>query len=88
MDYFEAQELFNNMYPDKKITYEFDEKCQRFHELVYTDGIPNPVHHIENNKVKVSVEEMDPMYIPIAPHRECCTWSHIKALINSMKDPS
>jgi hypothetical protein len=87
MDFLQAQEFLAKAYPDKKIIYEFDEKCHRFHELVYTDGVPNPVHHVENNRVKVTVEGLEPMYVPIAPHRECYTWEAIKALILSKPDP-
>ncbi len=83
MNFFEAQDMFKKMYPGKEIKFEFDEKCHRFHELIYTDGVPNPVHHIESNKVKVSVEGMQPIYSPIQPHRECVTWEHMKKLINS-----
>lgn len=82
MDFLEAQDVFNKMYPLKKITFDFDEKCHRNYELVFTDGIPNPIHHIANNKVKVTVEGMDPIYVPILPHREVATWDHMTNLIN------
>lgn len=87
MDYYQAKDFFKQMYPGKTITFEFDEKCHRFHQLVYTDGIPNPIHHIENNQIKVTVEGMDPIYVPIQPHRECAPWDHMKKLINSKPDP-
>lgn len=87
MNFFQAQDFFSQMYPGKKIIYEFDEKCHRFHELVYTDGIPNPVHHVENHKVKVTVEGMTPIYVPIMPHRECYTWAAIKEIIMKKPDP-
>lgn len=83
MNYFQAQDFFKNMYAGKEIKFEFDDKCHRFHELVYTDGKPNDVHHIENHHVKMTVEGIDPVYIPILPHRECKTWDEIKAIINS-----
>lgn len=83
MDFFSAQDFFQKLYPGKDIKYEFDEKCHRKHELIYTDGIPNPVHHVENDKVKVTVEGSDPIYVPIAPHRECYEWEAIKKIINS-----
>ena len=83
MNYYQVQDMFKSMYPGKTITYEFDEKCHRIHELIYTDGKPNPHHHIENQKVRVNVEGMDPIYVPIIPHRETCTWEHIKKIINS-----
>lgn len=88
MDFFQAQDLFNKMHPGKKVSFEFDEKCQRVHELIYTDGIPNHIHHIENNKVKVTVEGQEPVYISILPHRECATWDYMKKLINSKQDPT
>lgn len=87
MDFIQAQEFFKNMFPGKNIKYEFDEKCHRFHELIYTDGIPNEVHHIENDKVKITVEGMDSQYVPIKPHRECCSWELMKKMINSKMDP-
>lgn len=83
MNFFEAQDLFRQIYPDKQITFEFDEKCQRVNEIIYTDGVPNEFHHIENNKVKVNVQGMDPVYVSIAPHREICTWQYLRDLIAS-----
>ncbi len=88
MDLFQAKDFFKQLHPEKNISYEFDEKCHRIHELIYTDGEPNPVHHIENNKVKVTVEGQPSVYVSIMPHRECATWDHMKKLINSKKDPS
>ena len=82
MDFFEAQELFQNMNPGKQVSFEFDEKCHRIHELVYTDGVPNPVHHVENNKVKVTIEGQPSFYVPISPHRECYEWEKIKEIIS------
>lgn len=86
MDYFQAQDLFKKMYPDKKIDFEFDENCHRFNELVMTNGNPNLYHHIENNQVKVTVEGQDPIYVPIMPHRETCTWAHIQNIITNKDD--
>lgn len=83
MDFFQAQDFFKQMYPEKKISFEFDEKCQRVHELIYTDGKPNPFHHVENNKVKVTVEGQAPVYVAIMPHREVFTWEYMKQMINS-----
>lgn len=81
MNIFEVQDLFRNMYPEKKVSFEFDEKCHRYHELVYTDGKPNPVHHVDNNKVKVTVEGMEPKYVDIDSHRENYTWDAMKDLL-------
>ena len=88
MNFYEAQEFFAKLYPGKKISYEFDDKCHRFYELVFTDGVPNPVHHIENRQVKVTVEGMDPLYVPIMPHRECADWDYMKNLINRKQNPT
>lgn len=86
MDFFEAQDFFKKMYPNKKISFEFDEKCHHIHELVYTDGLPNVVHHIENNKVKINIEGMPSQYINIKPHRLNYVWSDMKNMINSKND--
>lgn len=83
MNYYEAQEFFKKANPNKKIDFELDEKCHRVHEIIYTDGFPNPVHHIESNQLKVTVEGSDPVYVPIAPHREACTWEHMQGLLSS-----
>jgi len=88
VDFIQLQEFFKSMHPGKNITYEFDEKCHRFHELVYTDGVPNKVHHVENNKVKVTIEGQSPVYVPIMPHRENYTWDALKKIINKKTDPS
>jgi len=83
MDFFQAQDFFNQMYPGKEIKYEFDEKCHRVHELIYTDGKPNQYHQVENNKVKVTVEGQEAVYVSIMPHRETFSWDAIKNVINS-----
>lgn len=85
MNFFQAQDLFKQMHPGKEIKFEFDEKCHRIHELVYTDGVPNPIHHVENNKVKVTVEGMDSIYVPIISHREVYKWEDIKNIILNKK---
>lgn len=87
MNIYECMETFKSMYPGKNILFEFDNKCHRTHEIVYENGVPNPLHHIENNKVRVTVEDMDPIYVPIQAHRETCTWSQMKTMINSCPSP-
>jgi hypothetical protein len=86
MNFFKLKEFFKQLHPGKQIFYEFDEKCHRTHELIYTDGIPNEMHHIENNRVKVTVDGQDPIYMDIIPHRECVTWEYMKTLINNKPD--
>lgn len=82
MNFFQLQDFLNKLHPEKNISFEFDEKCHRIYELVYTDGQPNPVHHIENDRVKVTIEGQKPTYMQIQPHRQCATWEHMKSLIN------
>lgn len=86
MDFFQAQEFFAKMYPGKKIAYEFDDTCHRTIELVHTDGMPNLIHHVECNKVKVNVEGIEPIYCPIQAHRFNTTWMAAKAYINAKND--
>lgn len=83
MNYYQIQDFYREAYPGKNIQFEFDEKCHRFHELVYTDGKPHALHHIQNEKVKVTVEGMSPVYVQILPHRECIAWEDVKKIINS-----
>jgi hypothetical protein len=81
MNFFEAQDFFKQMYPGKEMKFSFDQKCHRFYEIVITDGKPNPIHHVENNKVKVEVSGMDPIYVPIQPHREVYNHADMMNLI-------
>jgi hypothetical protein len=78
MNYFEAQEYFKKAYPGKNITFEFDDKTIRQIECIYTDGNLHPVNHVEHQKLKVTVEGAEPVYIPIMPHRECWSADKVK----------
>lgn len=69
MNLFEAQEIFAKMNPGKNITFEFDEKCIRQIECIYTEGKLHPHNHVQYECVKVSVEGNEPIYVPIQPHR-------------------
>lgn len=86
MDLYELQEMLNTQNPDKKFTLEFDPICQRVIEIVLTDGSPNVVHHVEHNKVKVTIDGMQPYYFPIQPHRVNYTWSAIQSILQGKKD--
>lgn len=83
MNLYECEEFFKNLYQGKTVTLQFDSSCERSHELIYTDGKPNDVHHVEYRKVKVNVEGIPPVYVPINPHRECVKWEDMKARIAS-----
>lgn len=82
MNLYEAEDFFKNLYKDKKITYEFDMNCLKQMEIVHTDGLPNEIGHVEYKKVKVIVEGMDPVYMPIAPHRGCIEFKEIKDYVS------
>lgn len=84
MNLYEAQDFFTKMYPDKQIKYDFDEKCHRFYELVMTDGVANPSHHCECNKVKVMVDGMDAIYVPIISHRLSIEHNYMCDLISKV----
>ncbi len=86
MNFYEAQDFMKQMYPGKVISFGFDEACHRTIEIIYTDGKPNLMHHVEFSKVKVSVEGMVDVYIPIAPHRMAAPWSSMKGYVNACKD--
>ena len=85
MDFFQLQDFMKQMHQGKEIKYYFDQKCHRFYEMVLTDGKFNPVHHVESNKVRVDVEGMDSIYVPIMPHRE--VYSH-EDMLKFIKDAS
>jgi hypothetical protein len=87
MDFFELKDFMASMHPGKKIDYEFDEKCHRKHELIYTNGVPNPYHHVENHHVKMTIEGQAPIYAPIMPHREVYAWDDMKKMINGKGKP-
>lgn len=86
MDFFSAQKFFADMFPGKKISYTFDQSCVRQLECVMTDGLPNVLHHIEFNKVKVDVENMSSQYVPIDAHRANISWASFKTVISDIND--
>ena len=86
MNFFEAQEFMQKMYPGKQISFEFDDNCHRKVEIMYTDGAPHMINHVECCKVKAKVEGMDPIYIPIQPHRFNTTWTGAKTYFSNATD--
>lgn len=87
MDLFECQDFFKAQNPGKKIAFEFDENCHRVCEFIMTEGLPNITHHVECNRVKVSIEDNPfPVYVPISPHRLNVLWSDLKDLIMKKSD--
>ena len=86
MDFFQAQDFMKEMYPGKELSYEFDDKCHRTVELIFTDGAPHLVHHVECNKVKVNIPGEASRYVPIAPHRIGTSWDAAKRYMNAKQD--
>lgn len=86
MDFQEAKETFSNMFTDKSVTYTFDDNCIRQIELIMEDGFPNIVHHVEYNKVKISVEGLPDKYVPIQSYRMTITNSEYKIIFDRIKD--
>jgi hypothetical protein len=86
MDFFEAQDFFKSMHPGKNISFEFDDKCLRAIECICSESNPHIINHVVFNKVKVLVQEQDPIYVPIANHRSNMHWAGVKRFVNSRKD--
>lgn len=86
MDFFSVKETFTNMFPDKLKTFTFDDKCIRKMEIILTDGLPNLQHHVEYDKIKVSIEGIPDQYVKIAPHRDMIYWKDHKSFIMSKNE--
>lgn len=82
MNIYEAKDTLKKMFADKLVTFDLDENCIKQMECVMTEGFPNMMHHIEFDKIKISVEGSSDQYIPIQPHRENMTWSTFKKMIS------
>jgi hypothetical protein len=85
MNFFEAQEFFKQMYPGKPVLFEFDSSCIRFIECVHTDNEMHDTNHIQYEKLKVTVQGMQPVYIPIMPHRMLISADDVKKHIANVK---
>lgn len=83
MDFFEAQEFFKKLYPDKLVILDFDDSCIRQIECIYTDGKLHPMNHVEYNRVKVTPQGMPSQYVPIQSHRAVVGVSTLKQKIST-----
>jgi hypothetical protein len=81
MDFFEAQAFFQQLYPDRLVTFSFDDRCHRIHEVIFTEGLPNMHHHVECDHVKVDIADMPTQYVKIKPHRFNVGWANMKACL-------
>lgn len=78
MDYYQTQSFFKEMFKGQKVSFEFDDKCIRKLELIYSEGKMHIDNHIEYQKVKVTTENFTPFYVPIQPHRMIAPVSFVK----------
>lgn len=85
MDLFQAQDFMKEMYPSKDISFEFDDNCHRIVEMVFTNGSPHLMHHVECNKVKVNIPGEPSRYVPISPHRITTTLNALVQYLSSKK---
>lgn len=81
MNFYEARELFKNMYKEIPVAFEFDEQCIHSLETLYTEGKMHAQNHVEYRRVKVTPNGMDSFYVPIQPHRMLASASYIKKKI-------
>lgn len=86
MDLYQVEEFMKEMYPGKELSYEFDDNCHRTVEMMFTNGAPNLVHHVECNRVKVNIPGEPSRYVPIAPHRIGTSWDAVKKYVNAKQD--
>ena len=82
MNYLEIQAFFKKLFPDKKITFEFDDYCYGKIEVGFTDGKPNDENHIECGKVKASIENMRPIHVDIIPYRQVVSLEYVRECLN------
>lgn len=85
MNLIEAHEFFKSMNPGKNVKLEFDQSCLYQIEIIHTDSLAHIMNHVEYRKVKVTVEGNNPVYVPIAPHREIMTLSDVKKYMAGME---
>jgi hypothetical protein len=81
MDFIELQQMIAKLFPDKKASYDFDSHCMRMINICMTDGVPHLYHQMEFNRVKMTIEGMDPQYVGIQAHRVPFVWTDIQKAI-------
>lgn len=82
MDFIEAQSFFKDMFPNSTIDFEFDDKCIRYIQCIYTDGKLHDICHVEYQKVKIIIKDQSPIYAPIDPHRVTMESKYLKEKIS------
>lgn len=81
MDYYTAKDVFDSMNPGKVVTYDFDKNCLRKTEFIWNNGELNDDAFSEFDKVRITVEGQDPVYVPINTHRQADTIEFHKNLL-------
>ncbi len=86
MNLYQVENYFKDIYKGKNVFLDFDMNCVRQMEIVYSDGKPHESHHLEYQKVRVTVDGTEPVYVSIAPHRIGIEWKNVKEYISSCEE--
>lgn len=81
MNLIELQQMMTKSFPEKNIMYDFDYNCGHIINICLNDGVPHLFHQVEFNRVKMTIEGMEPQYVGIQANRVPCTWTDIQKLI-------
>ncbi len=81
MNFFEAQEFIKKVNPGKDIKFEFDKQCVRTIEFIFSNGEPHEIPHVQYEKIKITIEKQEPMYIQISPHRVTLSYDQARDLV-------
>lgn len=85
MDLFDLDDHLKTNNPGKKIEFSFPLECQRFLEIVLTNGKANPEHHIECRSVQVLIEGKEPYIEKLtSSHRLTVTHDHMQTIIKEI----
>jgi hypothetical protein len=77
MDIYQVEDLFKKIYKNKKVEISFDPLCVKTIEIGFLNGVPNEVHHLEFDRVKVTVDSAEDNYVDIMPHRDVMSFDDI-----------
>lgn len=86
MNVFQAKEIFNNVFKDKKLEWGFDNNCMTSLCCFTSEGLPNSMHVIYFNKVKLTLEDGTINYIPIEDHQATMTWAAVRDFMSKFID--
>ena len=90
MKIFEVKSMMEKMHPGKSVDVDLDDQCICAFDQVANNGVPNLFGHVCFNKAKVTIEGMEPIYMPIMDHRQAVGVAEMKrkiALFNDVNFP-